>query len=274
MYKMALIGNPIKQSASPNIHHSFLKNLNLQGSYELFEITESDIEETIQFLVENNFIGFNVTIPFKETVMSHLDKVDESAKRLQAVNTVKISKAGQLIGYNTDGIGYVQSLQETYPTFFNAVHQKNVLIIGAGGAAKGIYYTLQAYPFNRVDVTNRTIEHAVNMVYSIRNSEAIQLNEVSNYLNRYDLIIQTTSVGMTPHDETQIISLKGIKKGTIVSDIIYKPKWTAFLKEAKANGAQLLFGESMLFYQAREAFHIWTNLKPSIDLSNVTEERG
>ncbi|MGM8214182.1 shikimate dehydrogenase [Bacillaceae bacterium W0354] len=258
MYRFGLIGNPVKHSASPMIHNTFFEQVNLLGRYELFEINEFELEDIIEHFIHNQFVGFNVTIPYKEKIIPLLNELDESARQLQAVNTVKITN-GKLIGYNTDGIGYVESLKSFDASFFNRNH--SILIIGAGGAAKGIYYTLQNFAFKKIDLANRNLNNAKQICQSYNNSQVLTLSEAEQVLGEYDLIIQTTPVGMNPYDNEQILSLKNIKTNTIVSDIVYNPKWTKFLLDAKQHGARILFGESMLWYQAKKAFEIWTNKK-------------
>lgn len=264
MFKFGLIGNPVAQSKSPYIHQTFLKQIGKEGQYDLFEINENELIQTIEQMIKENYDGFNVTVPYKETVIKYLDELDESAKDLHAVNTVKIEN-NKLIGYNTDGNGYVESLKQAYPSFFNNTDKK-ILIIGAGGAAKGIYFTLQKYRFKQIDVTNRTIDNAKKMISGFENSHVLPLKKAENVIQRYDLIIQTTSVGMIPNEDEQIISLDKLSNEAIVSDIIYKPKWTRFLIDANNKGANLLFGESMLWYQAKLAFEIWTNTKVNVKI--------
>ncbi|WP_188206226.1 shikimate dehydrogenase [Alkalibacillus aidingensis] len=257
MYRLALIGNPVKQSKSPEIHQQFFEQTSLKGTYELIPVDQVELEGKINWLKAEGYHGFNVTVPFKEKIIEYLDEIVGPAKAMQSVNTVSIQN-NRLVGYNTDGEGYVLSLNEAYPDFLSDVKHKRILIIGAGGAAKGIAYQLNKYAFQSIDIINRTAEKARQISRSLNHSRALSLGMAKDILEQYDLIIQTTSVGMSPNNHEQIISLQGVKPNAIASDIIYKPKWTSFLQDAEQRGCRILFGESMLLYQAAKAFQIWT----------------
>ncbi|WP_194840773.1 shikimate dehydrogenase [Filobacillus milosensis] len=258
MYQFGLIGHPVSQSKSPIIHNYFLKNMGFNGQYNLYDVLESQLSKKVIELRENNIDGFNVTVPYKEKIIPLLDGLDEKAEKLQSVNTVKREKE-KLIGYNTDGVGYLESLRQAYPSFIKHTSKKNILLLGAGGAARGIYYTLQEFRPARLDIANRTVNRAYDICDGYQNSSVYSLSEVEGCLSKYDLIIQTTNIGMEPDDKKQIISLKYLSSATIVSDIVYKPKLTQFLNEAKQRKANLLFGDTMLWYQAAKSFEIWTN---------------
>lgn len=256
--KLGLIGNPIKHSLSPWIHNQLLKQANIPGEYNLYELEPGSFAEQMEFLREEGLAGFNVTVPFKQKIMMELDAVDEQAKLIGAVNTVKIEN-GHWKGFNTDGKGFLNSLRVKYPDICN--FDRKVLILGAGGAAKGIFHTLVHAGFENIDIANRTTDRVKEMTKSNDTSDGagiITLSEAEQRVADYDLIIQTTTVGMKPHAEQQIISLANIREGTVVSDIVYQPLMTAFLKEAAESGARIHQGHEMLLYQAVYAFEIWT----------------
>ncbi len=259
-YKFALIGNPVTHSLSPWIHQQFLKQINRQGSYDLCEVKkEADLSEQIDYFKKNNYLGFNVTVPYKETIIAYLDELDLQAKKIGAVNTVLI-KDNRLIGYNTDGLGYVKSLEAHTQLKKDA----RILILGAGGAARGIYNGLKESAYLSVDIANRTLNKAeeIKETNPRGKTSVITLTEAEKKLNHYDLIIQTSSVGMKPNSTAQLISLKNVSQA-IVSDIVYQPIETQFLKQAKEQGASVHYGHSMLLYQAEIAFNIWTGKKVS-----------
>ncbi|NIK11305.1 shikimate dehydrogenase [Alkalibacillus almallahensis] len=257
MYKLGLIGRSVEHSKSPEIHHKLLAENGLEGEYHLFSIDESMIAETLEYFKTNEYTGFNVTVPYKETIIPYLDALETSAEVMQSVNTVKIVD-GQLIGYNTDGLGYIESLKQNYPDWFNNRQEKTVLVLGAGGAAKGITHQLVNHQLGRIFIANRTQSKALELASIFPEVETIQWSEVTHALTQVDLAINTTTVGMAPNDHQSIISLKGLKSNPIVSDIVYQPTWTKLLIEAHEEGCPLLFGESMLYYQAVKAFEIWT----------------
>lgn len=261
MYRLGLIGYPIKHSLSPWIHESFLASTNVKGSYSIIEIDPAtSFSKSMQLLKERNLNGFNVTVPFKQSIIPFLDEVDQEAKRIGAVNTV-VNKNGNWIGYNTDGKGYVRSLMDKFPGL-ESEKEQSVLMIGAGGAARGIYYALLTEGFTNIDIANRTLSSAQELTEfkpPSANTKIKTLEDAEAMLSDYDVVIQTTSVGMKPYEGTTVISLDKLKPSCIVSDIVYQPIKTRFLTEAESKGALLHFGHTMLLYQAQLAFEIWTN---------------
>src|SRR5690606_12143855 len=153
---LGVIGNPAKHSFSPWMQGEFLKRAGINGIYRAYEIQEPDLPMFMKVFRTMEIDGFNITIPYKQEIMKYVDQLDESAEKIGAVNTV-VLKSGKWIGYNTDGIGYVQSLHYQYPFFFQHKSTKKILILGAGGAARGIYYALNNAGFLHIDIANRTI---------------------------------------------------------------------------------------------------------------------
>jgi len=267
-YLFGLIGYPIKHSLSPWIHQQFMEKANIIGEYNLFEINlETDFKNEINKLRQKNINGFNVTVPYKETIINELDELDEQAQKIGAVNTV-LNSNGKLIGYNTDGLGYVKSLEGAYPAIKNK--ELNILLLGAGGAARGIYNGLKSSGYLNVDIANRTLEKAEEIKHTNISgmTNVLTLNEAEQVLDRYDIVIQTTSVGMKPNIDTQIISLDKLKSTAIISDIVYQPIMTQFLKEGKKRGASIHKGHTMLLYQAELAFNIWT--EKQVEIGNMS----
>lgn len=261
-FQLGLIGYPIKHSLSPWIHETFLEKTNLKGTYSIIEIEERSFAEEIEKLKKRDINGFNVTVPYKEKIIPFLDEIDPQASAIGAVNTVQ-NKDGKWIGYNTDGIGYMRSLISKYPELKK---DKNIaiLLLGAGGAAKGILHALVENGYTNITIANRSLDRASELAKANGQIEILPLNDAEANLAAYSLIIQTTSVGMKPNADRSIISLANVRKGAIVSDIVYQPLVTNFLKEASFHGARIHFGHTMLLYQAQYAFEIWTGIKPEI----------
>lgn len=266
MYKLGLIGYPIRHSLSPWIHERLLQKAQLQGEYRLFEITpEDDFEQKVSELKENKLDGFNVTVPYKEKILPYLDEMDDIAKEMQAVNTI-VRENGRWIGYNTDGIGYVRSLENAYPDFFECLDRK-IMILGAGGAARGIYYALTKFGFTQIDIANRTKEKAEDIAKLGKDNSkttVYTIEEAGRVLEKYDLIIQTTSIGMKNIDLKPVVQLKQLKDDAIMSDIVYQPIKTQILQDAERLGSRILLGHTMLLYQAQYAFEIWTAKCPDV----------
>ena len=244
---LAVIGHPIAHSLSPQLHEQWLRASGLFGRYEAIDATPDELPALFAAMREGDWDGFNVTIPYKETVVRYLDDLDEAAKHAGAVNTV-YKRDGRLIGTNTDGAGLVQALMP-YTDFTG-----HVLIVGAGGAARGI---VQALPTRDVTIVNRTVERAKALAdtFGIVYTTFDELD-----LSRYDVIIQTTSVGMD--ERSTPLSLEGLRQNTVVCDIIYRPLVTPMLQEAKRRGAKVVTGVAMFVGQGALSFEKWTGVKP------------
>lgn len=263
--KLGLLGFPVKHSLSPWIHEQFLQKSSIAGTYKLYETRPENLSARMKEWREEGMDGFNITIPFKQDIIPYLDEIDEEAKSIGAVNTV-VNEKGSWKGYNTDGLGYYRSLMDSFPSIDPG--ETNVLLIGAGGGARGIYRALAGKGFARVDITNRTMEKAKELLtlnQSDTVSSVLSLAQAEAKLGEYDIIVQTTSVGMEPSDHQMPIYVDKIKPGAIASDIVYKPFTTLFLKEAKERGASIHHGHAMLLYQAQYAFEIWTGKTAPLD---------
>ncbi|MFD1038551.1 shikimate dehydrogenase [Virgibacillus byunsanensis] len=266
-YTLGLIGFPIKHSLSPWIHERFLKKANLNGSYSIWEINSNDsFTEKIEVLKKRQVNGFNVTVPYKQKIIPYLDELDPAANRIGAVNTV-VYQNGKWKGYNTDGVGYVRSLEHKFPEACSSKNNR-ILIVGAGGAARGIYDALAQNGFRQIDIANRTAVNAYEIAklgITSTKTNVLNLEEAQKSIPGYDIVIQTTSVGMKPKQNSVVLSLDHVKETSIVSDIVYQPIRTKFLNQAEVNGAFIHYGHTMLLYQAQYAFEIWTNSLVSID---------
>ncbi|MRX71340.1 shikimate dehydrogenase [Bacillus lacus] len=255
-----LIGWPVSHSMSPAIHNHAFSELNISGHYHAFPVSPQGLEKAVAGLRALGISGFNVTIPHKVAILPYLDELDLSAELAGAVNTVKNS-GGRLIGYNTDGQGYLQSLKEKA----GELQGKNILLIGAGGAARAIFYTLSHAGCRSIDVCNRTIEKAAELIQlnpAGTFGRPLAIQEAEDILSKYDVIIQTTSIGMKPHAGKSPIRLYNAKKTCIVSDIIYNPITTELLKQAEEKGLKTVNGVGMFVNQAALSFEIWTDRIP------------
>lgn len=280
-YAFALVGYPIQHSLSPWIHEQFLNRGGLHGSYTLKELSKhADFSGEINELKNRSIDGFNVTVPYKQTIIPYLDELSVEAERIGAVNTVVYHK-GKWIGYNTDGKGYVRSLYEQHPFLFRNKNIK-IAIIGGGGAARGIYDALVSEGFRFIDIANRTVSRAEGIASLQRQpttTKVIPLTEFEKAVSQYDLIIQTTSVGMKPEQAKSIVASDvSFREDSVWSDIVYQPIETTFLKQAREQGALVHYGHTMLLYQAQYAFELWTGTRVPIgdmaeQLSQILEGR-
>ncbi|MFD0048265.1 shikimate dehydrogenase [Actinomycetes bacterium NPDC127524] len=256
-----VIGDPIAHSMSPEIHNDAFEKLGIEAVYHHLHVVPDDLESAVKGMKAIGFAGFNVTVPHKEAIIPFLDEVDEAALAIGAVNTV-VRENGRFKGYNTDGMGFYRFLSEWIT---GELSNKKTLIIGAGGAARGIYFTLVKQGMKKTDIANRTAGRAGGLIddcpYS-RESLALSIPEAEERLADYDLIIQTTSSGMSPNISEKPINLSVIKERAYAADIIYNPLETAFLKDAASLGARIENGLGMFVNQAALAFELWTGQAP------------
>jgi shikimate dehydrogenase len=256
----AVLGDPIGHSMSPIMLNDLFSFYKIDAHYHPFHVKKEDLKDAIKGLKAIGISGFNVTIPHKSAIIPLLDEVDDLALSIGAVNTV-VNEGGKFIGYNTDGPGFIKGLDAYIPS----IEGKKVLVIGAGGAARAIYFTLAKLKPQSVDIANRTIRNAVELIKACpfeTASKAVTMEEASTQLMDYDLIIQTTMIGMSPQISEQPISLKNLNEQTIVCDIIYNPLDTKLLIEARQKGATTQNGLDMFIFQGALAFEKWTGIFP------------
>ena len=265
----AVIGNPISHSLSPNMHETWLKQLNMDASYIPIHVEQDSLEQAVESLKLLGCSGWNVTVPFKEVIIPFLDEVDDSAKGIGAVNTVVKTLDNKYVGYNTDGLGFIESLGPILP-------EHNILMIGAGGAARGIAHAFKNLGFTHLTIANRTVEKAKVLVDELKVGHAVTLEEAEYTLNKFDVIVQTTPLGMKSSDVSLPIQLKRLKENAIVADIVYNPLVTPFLEEAKKYNVRTINGLGMLVHQGALAFSYWNGLKPDTDgmIQQLIEQIG
>lgn len=252
MKHFAVIGDPIAHSLSPIMHQAGYEAVGYDAEYHKFQVKPEELGEAVKGLKALGFAGWNVTVPHKENIIAFLDELTDEAQLAGAVNTVKV-QAGRLIGHNTDGAGLVCSLRE----HMELDDRKIIILLGAGGAAKGIAMALAPLEVQLI-VLNRTAERAKELVEKIRaqGGQAIQVPwGGGDWIAKADCVIQTTSLGLK--NEEYPISLRGIHPSSLVIDIIFNPWETPFLKGAKTLGCKSLNGIEMLLYQGVKAWEFW-----------------
>lgn len=255
-----VIGDPVRHSRSPVMHNRAFAETGFNGVYAAFHVTPERLGEAIAGMRALGFGGLNVTIPHKVAVMDFLDDIDESARAAGAVNTI-VHREGRLIGYNTDGIGYVRSLKEEAEPDLEG---KTVVVLGSGGAARGIVWALAREKPARIVLANRTAEKAVMLAERFRNApaavEAVPWEALPRVCAEADIVVNTTPVGMAPRTEETPIDPAWLRPGAVASDIVYNPMKTAFLAGAEARGCRIHGGLGMFVYQGACAFEYWTGL--------------
>lgn len=263
----AVIGDPIAQSMSPRLHGTWFDENEMDATYIPLHITADKLDKAVESLRSLGCSGWNVTVPHKSAIIPFLDRLEPSAEHMNAVNTVHVLSDGTLVGSNTDGRGFVRSLEEVYG---EQCKGRKVLLIGAGGAAKGIAIALVHMGYGPIVITNRTVERAQQLADTIDGATTQTLVEAEETLADYGLIIQTTSVGMSFAQEGMPLNPENITADTVVADIIYNPLETQFLAQARRKGAKTLNGVGMFVHQGALAYETWTGIRP--DTENMIEK--
>jgi shikimate dehydrogenase len=231
----------------------------INAAYAAFHILPGQLKDAVNGIRALQFRGVNVTIPHKVEVMDYLDEIDEGARIIGAVNTI-VNDNGRLTGYNTDGIGYVRSLKEE--TGIN-LKGKKVLMIGAGGAARGVSYALAKEGATHIYIANRTREKADELAGTMSeftSATGIGLDGVPDAVGEVSLIVNNTSLGMHPNIDSVPMDTSLIRDHLVVSDLVYNPIITRFLRESEARGAKIHSGLGMFIYQGAFAFEYWTGV--------------
>ncbi|MDI6810264.1 MAG: shikimate dehydrogenase [archaeon] len=256
-----VIGDPVAHSLSPVMHNAAFEELGMDAVYLAFRVSMDELGDAIRGAKSLGISGLNVTIPLKEQALLFVD-AEKVAKKIGAINTIDFS-SGTAVGYNTDGIGSLKVLKETV----GEIKGKNVLILGAGGAAKAISFYLDAEGA-KVTVANRTKERAVQLASKLSNADAIGLDiELKRHIKDSDILINATSVGMHPHDNATLVNADMMHPDLVVFDIVYNPMETRLLKEATRAGVKkIINGVKMLVYQGAASFQIWTHEEPPIEV--------
>ncbi|GIU20337.1 shikimate dehydrogenase [Shewanella sp. MBTL60-007] len=258
--RYAVFGNPIAHSKSPKIHSMFAKEMAQSLSYEAILAPIDAFEETFKQFVANKGYGANVTVPFKEQAFALCNELSELAQLAGAVNTLSVQADGKVRGDNTDGLGLVADLERN----LGSLTGLNVLLVGAGGAARGCILPLLNAGIEKLTIVNRTQAKAEALVELFANYGTVNALPISHTGQSYDLVINSTSSSLS--GEVPNISGDTITDKTVCYDMMYGKEATAFNVWAQAQGAnQTIDGLGMLVGQAAESFFIWRKVKPSVE---------
>jgi len=259
-----LFGYPVKHTLSPKMHNAAFKNLRIKAKYVPFEIKPENLETKLKSLVELGFGGINVTVPHKESCMRYLDEIDKNAKLIGAVNTIKV-EGSKLIGYNTDGLGFLRSLKENNIN----IDGSSVLILGAGGASRAISVSMlekvdKVYIY---DIDSLKAKALIDDLNNIIADKAVFLDkeDLKEKITFVNILVNATPVGLK-QDESPIEEELLSNNLRLVYDLIYNPPVTKLLKAAQARSIATMNGLGMLIYQGMESFKIWTGVDSSFDV--------
>ncbi len=263
---LGLFGNPVKHSLSPLMHNLTLQKMGLNCIYLPFKVDPINLGDAVAAVRSLNIRGVNVTIPFKEAVLKYLDELSEEARACGAVNLIS-NENGCLVGYNTDGKGFLAAIKEKRVPL-----KGRALFIGAGGAARSLAYELARTGVKHIDfldINHKAAERLAEFITSansINTDAALMSEEKFMELSREaDIIINCSPVGMYPHNDQSPVSLLDVSKETVICDVIYNPLTTKFLLMAQDKGVQTVNGLSMFVNQGALTLEIILGIKPPVD---------
>jgi shikimate dehydrogenase len=278
-----VIGDPIEHTLSPTIQNSAFNHLKLDFVFLAFQVKAIDLENAVRGMRGLGIHGLNITMPHKSTVIGCLDKVDSTVRFLGSANTI-LNRDGKLSGFSTDGIGALKGLIENGVVLSG----KNVLLLGAGGAAKAIALTL-VQEVGELAILNRSAEKAEVLAERLGRmfnrkvvGDVLSPITIAENLQDSDILVNATSAGMKPNLGQSIVPPKWLRSDLVVMDIVYNPVETKLAKDAKVAGAKVISGVEMLIYQGAGSFEIWTGKSAPIEvmrraalnkLSNIGESK-
>ena len=258
--KFGIIGNPIKHSLSPVLHEYWFKKYNIDAEYSIIEALDKDLPEIIEKVKQGYFSGINVTLPFKQKIINHVDRVVNDAELTGSVNTVLLSNKNAVIGENTD----VYGLQAAYLKEIDNSSNKKVLVIGAGGVSPSVISSINKTGIKNISITNRTNEKCIFLKKKFNFLNIISWANLSSEIKNFDIIINATSLGLKNGDDFNF-NFSNTKNEVIYIDTIYNPLETKTLKYLKGEGRRVFNGLDMFIYQGQKSFYLWNKINPEID---------
>lgn len=258
----AVFGDPVEHSLSPVMHNAAFAALGMDCEYHKFRVCRDDLKAAIMGAHAMGFGGLNLTIPLKEKAVE-IAEPDHAARDIGAVNTIEF-RDGALRGHNTDGIGCLKALQ----TSGVVIPKRNVLVLGAGGAARAVAFLMAANGAN-VTIANRTASKAQSLagnVCSVGEAKGTGLENLRTLVAWADIVINTTPVGMHPDIDKTLVTADMMRPGLVVFDLVYSPLRTRLLRESEEAGAIVIDGLKMLVLQGAESFRIWTGVEPPVEI--------
>ena len=260
-----VIGSPVAHSKSPQVHRHWLNTHGIAGHYIPMDVSRENLETVIRTLPKMGFVGINVTIPHKESVMALADQVTDRATLIGAVNTLIFRQDGKIHADNTDGYGFIENLR-------NGVTDWNpkagpAMILGAGGASRAVVAALLDAGVQEILISNRTRVRADKLREDFGHRlQVVDWVQAGNIVEDAALIVNTTSLGMVGHPELRV-PLDGLRADTVVTDLVYAPLKTRLLQTAEAAGCTIVDGLGMLLHQAVPGFERWFGPRPEVDVA-------
>jgi shikimate dehydrogenase len=262
-----VIGDPIEHTLSPTMHNAAFNHLKLDFVFLAFRVKAAELEDAMRGMRGLGIHGLNVTMPHKDSITKYLDEVALTVSFLGSVNTV-LNDDGRLFGFNTDGVGALKALRENGAN----PNGKKLLLLGAGGAAKAIAFSL-AKEVEELCILNRAPEKAKELADALSRTfgkkvvgGALSPSAIQKNLQDAHILINATSVGMHPNISQSLVAPQWLKPDLCVMDIVYNPVETKLARDAEAVGAHVISGVEMLLYQGAASFEIWTGVSAPIEV--------
>ena len=255
-----IIGNPIKHSLSPTLHKYWFKKYDIDADYSIIEATDNELPVITKKIKDGTYKGINVTLPFKQKIINHLDKIVNDAELTGSVNTVLIDNDQTVIGENTDVFG----LQTAYLKEIDNSLNKKALIIGAGGVSPSVILSIQKSGIRNISVTNRTSEKCIFLKKKFNFLNILSWEKLESEIKNFDIIINATSLGLKNGEDFNFNFLN-TKDEVIYIDTMYNPLETKTFRYLKKEGKKVFNGLDMFIYQGQKSFYLWNKINPEID---------
>ena len=255
-----IIGSPIKHSLSPLLHNYWFKKYNLNANYSIIEAEEKDLPDIIKKIKDKTLSGINVTLPYKQKIINHLDKIINDAETTGSVNTLMLDPEGLTVGENTDVFG----LQAAYLKEIENGFNKKALVIGAGGVSPSVIYSLQKSGVKNISIINRTQEKCLFLKKKYNYLNVLSWKNLKSEIGKHEIIINATSLGLKGGKDFDF-NFDKCKSNTIYIDTIYNPLKTKTFKYLEEKEIKVFNGLDMFIYQGQKSFYLWNKINPEID---------
>ena len=255
-----IIGSPIKHSLSPVLHKYWFDKYNLKADYSIIEAKDNDLSQIISRIRDGSLSGINVTLPFKQKIINHVDKVINDAELTGSVNTILLDGNKSIIGENTDVFG----LQAAYLKEIYESSNKKALVIGAGGVSPSVILSLQKSLIRNITLTNRTYEKCIFLKKKFNFISILAWENLQSEIKNFDIIVNATSLGLKDGEDFNF-NFSSTKEDVIYIYTIYNPKETKTFKFLKEEGKKVFNGLDMFIYQGQKSFYLWNKINPEID---------
>jgi shikimate dehydrogenase len=256
----AIIGKPVTHSLSPVLHNHWFNKYNIEASYSLIDIDDHDLQSVIEKIKSKELHGVNVTLPYKQKIIPHLDRLINDARLTNSVNTIYLDNNNTVVGENTD----VYGLQAAYLKEIVSENNKKALVIGAGGVSPSVIFSLKKSNIQNISIVNRTHDKSIFLKKKFSFLNIIEWKFLKEEISNFDIIINATSLGLKNGQEFEF-NFDNVKKNLIYIDTVYNPIETKTIKFLKENNVKTFGGLDMFIYQGQKSFYLWNKINPEID---------